>query len=80
LARDRVFQFFDHTGSARGGASGAQDRGSSAPCRGQARPAAGSCRFRRQLDASEPALGPEKDPKHHVSLESNERNFLSLTY
>ena len=26
----------------------------------------------------EPALGPEKAPEHRVSLESNEKNFLSL--
>jgi DeoR/GlpR family transcriptional regulator of sugar metabolism len=40
--------------------------------------AAGSCRFRRALDACELILGPIKDPKHRVSMKSNERNFLSL--
>ncbi len=45
---------------------------------GQALLAAGSRRFSRSLDACEPALGPEKAPEHCGSLESNERNFLSL--
>ena len=30
------------------------------------------------LDASEPALGPAKAPKHRGSRESNEMYFLSL--
>ena len=44
---------------------------------GQALPAAGPRRFGRQLEACEPALEPEKAHEHRVSLEPNERNFLS---
>ena len=46
---------------------------------GQALLVAGPCRFRKPLNACEPALGLEKAPEHRVSLESNKRNFLSLS-
>jgi len=46
---------------------------------GQALVAAGSCRLRRPPDACEPTLGPGKRPGHCISLESKERNFLSLS-
>ncbi len=38
----------------------------------------GDFRFKRPLDVCESAFGPEKTSECRVSLESNERNFLSL--
>ncbi len=45
--------------------------------RGHALVAASSWRFGEPPDVCEPALGPEKDPEHRVSLEPDERKFLS---
>jgi len=38
-----------------------------------------SCEFGKPLEACEPTLESEIVPEHRVSLESNERKFLSLT-
>ncbi|MGB6368934.1 MAG: right-handed parallel beta-helix repeat-containing protein [Thermoanaerobaculia bacterium] len=45
---------------------------------GQSSEFGGAYRFERPIDACELAPGRENTPQHRVSLESNERNFLSL--
>jgi hypothetical protein len=53
--------------------------GIESPVPGQSPEFSGAYRFERPIDACELAPGLENTPQRRVSLESNERNFLSLT-
>jgi hypothetical protein len=54
--------------------------GIESPVPGQSSEFSGAYRFERPIDACELAPGLENTPQRRVSLESNERNFLSLVF
>jgi hypothetical protein len=53
--------------------------GFESPVPGQSSEFGGAHRFERPIEACELAPGLENTPQRRVSLESNERNFLSLS-